>query len=133
MSRQLEIGLYNRLAGVSPLPTSADDRVYPRLPQNVTFPAIRYQRISTLRRHALDSEVGVAEALVQVDCMAESYLEAKTLADEVRTQLHGYAGAWSTLTAHLVSLETETDLDEIDGDNIRHWVSQRYLIYTNMD
>jgi len=131
VSAELEKGVYSKIAGASPQ-TSAAGRIYPRLPQSVTFPAIRYQRITTTRKHALDSEVGVTEATVQIDCMAESYSEAKTLADEVRTLLHGYRGALGTLTAHLVSLDTENDFYEQDGDNVTHWVTQRYIFYTDM-
>lgn len=132
MSANLEKGLYTMLAGSSPQTTAAS-RVYPRLPQAVTFPAIRYQRILTTRNHSLDANVGVTEATVQVDCMAGSYSEAKTLADEVRAILHGYRGAWGALVARHVTLETENDFYEQDGDEITHWVTQRYRIWTNMD
>jgi len=132
MSAELEKGMYSKLAGASPQ-TSAGARIYPRLPQSVTFPAVRYQRIDTLRKHSLDAEVGVTEATIQLDCMATSYSAAKTLADEVRTILHGYTGALGTLTAHLVSLQSENDFYEQEGDNVTHWVTQRYIFYTNMD
>lgn len=132
MSSVLEKGLYSVLTGISPQ-TSAAGRIYPRLPQGVTLPAIRYQRIFTTRIQALDANVGVTEAGVQIDCIAVSYSAAKTLADEVRSALHGYSGAWSTLTAQNVMLDSENDLEYIDGDDVRHWVAQRYRIWTNMD
>lgn len=132
MSSELEKGLYSMLNGNSPQ-TAAGSRIYPRLPQGVTHPAIRYQRISTERKQAIDGNVGVAMASVQVDCIAESYSGCKSLADEVRAILHGYRGAWGTLIARNVVLETENDLDYIDGDDVLHWVSQRYSIHTNMD
>ncbi len=132
MSAELEKGLFSILTGNSP-ETSASSRVYPRLPQGVTFPAIRYQRISTQRFQALNGSVGVTNATIQIDCMAANYSQGKDLADEVRSILHGYSGAWGSLTARLVVLETENDLDYIDGDNVSHWVSQRYTIHTDMD
>lgn len=132
MSSELEKGLVTMLAGASPQTTAAG-RVYPRLPQGVTFPAIRYQRIATSRNYSLTAPVGVTAATVQVDCMAETYQAAKLLADSVRVILNGYTGAFGTLTARHVSLEAENDFDEIDGDRIYHWVSQRYMIYTDMD
>ncbi len=130
MSAVLEKGLYARLIAGS---TLAGVRVYPRTPQKPTFPLIRYQRITTTRQLALDGAVGVTGATIQVDCMAESYSDAKTLADEVRVLLHAYTGAWSTLTARLVKLDTETDLSEQDGDRIIHRVVQRYSVWTDMD
>lgn len=132
MSAELEKGLYTLITGNSPQ-TLAASRVYPRLPQGVTFPAIRYQRISTSRAQALDSAVGVTEATVQVDCMAESYSDSKSLADSVRVILHDYTGTWGTLEARHVSLDSENDFYEQDGDRVTHWVSQRYRIWTNMD
>lgn len=132
MSAELEKGLYGLITGNSPQ-TSAAGRVYPRLPQGVTYPAIRYQRIATQRMQAIDSNVGVTMATVQVDCIAESYSACKALADEVRSILHGYVGAFGTLIARNVMLETENDLDYHDGDDVLHWVSQRYAIYTDMD
>ena len=133
MSANLEKGLYSILTGNSPQ-TSAAARVYPRLPQGVTFPAIRYQRIATTRQRAIDAgRVGVTVADLQIDCLAESYSECKTLADEVRVILDEYVGSWGTLTCRLCVLETENDLEYIDGDEVRHWVVQRYRISTNMD
>lgn len=132
MSSVLEQGLYSLLSGNSP-ETLAVGRIYPRLPQGVTFPAIIYSRIGTDRTQSLDANVGVTVVMVMVECGAESYSEAKTLADEVRTILHGYSGSWSTLTCHNVKLDSETDDYEQDGDRVTHWVSQVYRIWTNMD
>lgn len=70
---------------------------------------------------------------MMVDCVAESYSEVKTLADEVRTIMHGYTGAWSTLICRNCHLDTETDTNEQDGDRVTHWVTQIYRIWTNMD
>ena len=132
MSANLEKGLYSLITGNSPQTTAAG-RVYPYLPQVVTFPAIRYTRITTTRHQSIDAEVGVTNAVVQVDCMASTYDAAKTLADEVRTILHGYTGAWGSLTCRNCVLEMESDLNEIDGDERTFWVLQRYRIYTDMD
>lgn len=131
MSAELEKGLYGLLAGTSP--QTAGGRIYPRLPQQATFPAIRYQRINTARTHSINATVGVTDATLQIDCMAETYGDAKELADAVRVLLHGYRGAWGTLKAHLVSLETENDFYEQDGDELTHWVTQRYRVWTDMD
>jgi len=133
MSANLEKGLYSVLTGNSPQ-TSAAGRVYPRLPQGVVNPSIRYQRIATERMRGIAlGRVGVTTTTMQIDCIAESYSECKTLADEVRAILDEYTGAWGSLTCRLCLLDTENDLEYIDGDNVRHWVAQRYRISTNMD
>lgn len=132
MSEELEKGLYSMIAGASPQ-SSAGSRVYPRIPQSPTYPLIRYQRITTARKHAIDGPVGVTDAIVQVDCIATSYSESKALADTIRTLLHFYRGSWGTLTARLVSLESDNDFNDQDGDRVRHWVTQRFRIWTDMD
>ena len=129
MSSALEKGLYSKLSGQ----TTAKDRIYPRLPEQVIYPAIRYQRVSTIRSHAIDGAVGVTEAMVQVDCVAKTYSQAKALADAVRGVLHDYTGTWGTLQARHVTLDMETDFYDQDGDRVTHWVMQQYRIWTNMD
>lgn len=125
---EIERGLYGRLE------TLADGRVYPILPQPTTFPAIRYQRISTSRNALMDGgNGGVTEVTMQVDCMAQTYAEAKALADSVRQLLHTYRGAWGTLIARYVHLQGENDFYEQEGDRVTHWVSQRYQVWTNAD
>lgn len=126
MSSELEKGLVSRLGSV------AGGRIYPRTPQNATRPFIRYTRIGTRRVLSLTGPVGTAEASLQVDCMDDTYAGAKALADAVRALLHGYRGAWGTLNARLVSLNSENDFSEQDGDKVTHWVSQRYQVWTNM-
>lgn len=126
MSAELEKGLRTLLTGTV--------KVHPRVPQRPTFPLARFQRVYTTRTNAVDGEnVGVTEVGIQLDIMSDSYSEAKATADSVRAVLHGYSGAWGTLTARFVHLETETDAYEQDGDNVTHWVTQRYRIWTNMD
>ena len=130
MSSELEKGLYAKLVAAS---TTASSRIYPSLPQGVTFPAIRYSRITTSRSLSLTSTVGVTNATIQVDSFATSYSEAKTLADEVRTALHGFSGTLGTLKARLIKLDTENDFSERDGDRVTYMVAQRYSFYTDMD
>lgn len=132
MSSNLEKGFVALVSGNSPQ-TLAADRVYPRLPQGVTFPVIHYLRVATTRTQSINGNVGVTETTLVVECIAESYSEAKTLADEVRVILHGYRGAWSTLKCHNVKIESETDDYEQDGDRVTHWVTQVYRIWTDMD
>ena len=132
MSQELEKGLYSVLTSNSPQ-TSAGTRIYPKLPQGVTFPCILYQRMGTQRRQSINSNVGVTEATVMVDMGAESYSAVKTLADEVRTILHGYSGTWSTLKCQNIVLAEEYEDLEQEGDRVTHWVTHMYRIWTNMD
>ena len=124
MSAEFEKGLVDVLAGVGV--------ARPRLPQPPTFPAIRYQRIHTTRQSAVDgTATGPVESGLQIDCIAETHLAALTLADSVRSTLNRYTGAWGTLKCLFVSLQTESDFSEQDGDNLTHMITQRYQIWTN--
>jgi len=125
MSIELEKGLVTLLSGIT--------KCRPYLPQPPVFPVIRYQLISVTRENSVDgTSTGATEAGIQVDCMADSYAGAKALADSVRAVLHGHIGAWGTLTAQFVNLQTENDFNEINGDRATYWVSQRYQVWTNM-
>jgi hypothetical protein len=115
-------------------PAVAGGRVFPRLPQNPTFPLIRYQVINVDRVNDIRGlNVGPTQFTVQLDCMARSYEDAKILAASVFTRLNGYNGTWGTDVCRFCTIDTENDFYEQDGDDITHWVSQRYQIWTNND
>jgi len=125
----METGL---IAVLAVSPAIAGGRVYPRLPQNPTFPLIRYQRVNTNRvNDVAGTNVGPTQFTIQVDCMANSYAQAKALAALVLARLNGYQGAWSSSVCRFCTIQTENDFYEQEGDAITHWVSQRYLIWTN--
>ena len=66
----------------------ANDRVYPLLmPQNPTLPAVVYTRVGNTPQYTLDCPATLDQHLFQFDAYAETYLEAVTLADQVRTAL----------------------------------------------
>lgn len=124
-----ELGLVARL-GASP--AIAGGRFFPRLPQNVAYPAVRYKRINTSRRKDINgANVGPTQFSFQIDCMAKTYEQAKALAAQVMDRLDGYKGAWGASQCRFCTLESENDFDEQDGDDVTHWVSQRYVVWTN--
>lgn len=111
------------------------NRVYPRLPQAATFPLIRYQRISSSRRSNIEGkDSGPSEITIQIDSMARgsgAYGQSKLLSEQVRKQLNFYKGAVGDISVQFVTMESESDFDQQDGDDITHWVSQRYTFYVN--
>jgi len=63
------------------------------LPENVTYPALRYTRISTINeqyRTTTPTPTKREEARVQFDCFAETGDAAEALADQVRAAWDGY-------------------------------------------
>lgn len=115
-------------------PAIADGRVYPRLPQNPTFPLVRYQLINADRTNDIRGQnVGPTQFTVQIDCMARGYEQAKELAASVFNRLNGYNGTWGTDICRFCTIDSENDFYEQDGDDVTTWVTQRYLIWTNND
>jgi hypothetical protein len=125
----LEAGLLNFLG---PL---VSNRVYPRIPQAATFPLIRYQRISALRNANIDAtDAGPSQITIQIDSMgrgSSAYGQSKQLAESVRMLLHRYRGIIGTNSVQFVSMESESDFEQQEGDDITHWVSQRYTFYVS--
>ena len=101
-------------AGVSALVGS---RVYPLyLPQDPTLPAVTYQQISRVRRSERST---VSRVRVQFDCWAQTYREARQLADTLRPALDGYhaQGAPNIVEADLAN-EVDTFAPDVEGNRI---------------
>ncbi len=114
----LETGLVAYLVAQS---TAAGARVHPEfLPQNVTYPAITYQRISTPGRMRLDAPESLRNVRVQVDCYAGSIGAARSLADEVEAALDGHTGDMGGQTIQLAFMLDRADRSTQDGDR-RDW------------
>jgi len=62
------------------------------MPEDTAFPAVEYQRITGNRDKAMDGPPGLANPLFQISIYAETYSEAKELAEDVRQLLDGYSG-----------------------------------------
>jgi hypothetical protein len=68
----------------------AEARIYPLiLPQGAAFPALTYQRVSSVTQYAQDGP-GLARQRIQIDAWAMTYRAAKDLARAVRSALEGH-------------------------------------------
>jgi len=113
-------------AGVSAL---VGTRVYRLLPQNVTYPAIQYQRISAERFNTLDGPNDLTQIRMQVDSWSDSYEQVKALATAVRQALNGVRNTLgSQAVQHVYLVAGDTDDVTIDGDRIDHRVTQDYMV-----
>ena len=88
-----EADIYNVLStGVVAL----GSRIYPlKLPQNVAYPAVVYQRISTVRHSAFKRDATAVEPVIQVDVYGEEgkgYEAFADVADAVRVALQRHSG-----------------------------------------
>jgi hypothetical protein len=118
----VEEALFAYLRAHPGLAALVGSRIYPlKLPQNVTLPAVAYQRISTSWRYALGgSGPRLTQVRFQISCWAEKYETAKAVASQVRGALGNFSGVMggtsgvrvlaTTLAAEADVYEPETGL-----------------------
>lgn len=110
----IEEGLYTYLTSQAAITDLAGTRIYPlKLPQGVSYPAIRYQDISEVGLMAHDGPLDLFKSRFQFDCYARTYIAAKQLAQVLRATINGYAGAMGTVTVeHVFFIDWEDDHDD---------------------
>lgn len=96
------------------------------LPQNVTYPAIRYQRISTVRPKTHSGPDGKPTVRMQVDSYAEGAGAAVNLAEAVRKTCEGFKGQMDTVGVDYSFTDDEDAIYEEDADVYR--VRTDYMI-----
>lgn len=117
----VEADIYTRLSGYTTLAALISTRVYPSLlPQNATYPAVSYRRVSSERPPVMGDDTGIVRARFQFDAWAQSYSGMIAVKELVREALQRHRG-----TATVEILETfilmDTDLYE-DDTRIHHGV-----------
>jgi hypothetical protein len=86
-------GNATRDAAAVAIVAALDDRIFPlRLPQVVTLPAIRYQRVDRDGVYSLQGFSRLARRRYQFDVYAETYAAAEALALALEARLDGYQG-----------------------------------------
>jgi len=93
----IDEAIYSRLntyAGTSAL---VGTRIYPDiLPQGVTYPAITYFRVSTVRIDNLDSFSGSARVRYQFDCWHTNPTTARAVRKQIRLAMDGFNGTFAS-------------------------------------
>jgi hypothetical protein len=126
--------MYARLAAVAGVSNLVGTRIYAlRLPQNVTYPAIRYQQISAVRESAMGADTGDVTARMQVDSFAATYAGAQALAKQVRLALARWGGTAGGIVVEHVFIANELDRFEPevleDGTSGVPRVLQDYVVH----
>ena len=131
MSVSLETGLYTALTSDSTISGLVNSRVYPEImPQGVKYPAISYQRISTVRAQMLSGVDDFTQVRVQIDCWDDSYSGVKALAAAVKGAIDGVTVLGAQAIQHCY-MDSMIDLSQIDGDREDRRVSMDFIIYLN--
>lgn len=96
----IEADLYTKLTGASAVSDLVGTRVYPlNLPQKPAYPAVTYQRISTVPVKVMgttSARVALMQARFQIDAWASTPDGATALADAVFAAIEGWSKTAAT-------------------------------------
>ena len=120
--------IYSILSGDSTLSGLVGTKIYPvKAPQRVTFPYIVYSLSSTDPTDQKDGVSPVDDNTLEVDCYADSYRTAHTIALSIRAALDDYSG-----TVQGVKIRHLWFQNQSDGDFIEDYgffaISQGYAV-----
>lgn len=102
--------------------TAAGSRFYPNtLPQSPTLPAVRYLQVSDPPEHTQSGRSSLRHPRWQLDCYAETYIAARTLAEQLVSLADGYSGQMGATTCYAGFQENARD--NYDPETGRHWVT----------
>lgn len=85
-------------------------KFYPfKAPQNTPFPIAVYQRVETGLNQTLDGANALTRGKFQVQAIAKTFTEAKSITAAFRRKLHGYRGTVGTTTIQGIFAQDERD------------------------
>jgi hypothetical protein len=94
------------------LDEAAGCRSYPvYVPKGATTPLVWFRRSATSRERHLDDSAAVPVATFDVAVYADTYLEAKALADAIRLRVDNFAGMADGVNIQRCYLISESDGD----------------------
>ncbi len=117
MSADVEDAIKSRLDGFTALTDLVSTRIYfVEMPQDVTYPAVVYQRISTDRPSAMGADIGIARARFQVSVFGDVAIDVRNAAQQVRAALQRWNGTEATVTILETFMQDEQDQKNPDVD-----------------
>ena len=129
----IEAAITKHLTENAGVASVAAGRVYPKhLPQNPTYPAIVYHRISGPREHSHDGSSGLAHPRFQFDLYAASHVACKDLAEKLRLALDAFKGTMGGAGGVDVNgVFLEDDDDGYDDDFKVFWWRMDFILWHN--
>jgi hypothetical protein len=109
----MEEALIGRLLVAPGVAAMVEERVFPgSRPQGSALPAVVFSLVDGAPLYADEGEVGIAQARIQIDCWADSYAGAKTLARAVKACLSDFVGEAGGTQFLSIFIDAERDLRE---------------------
>jgi hypothetical protein len=124
----IEEAITQRMSTYAGLAALTGARVYPgAVPENVTLPAISYQKVSSQPLLTHSGPSGWARSSVQITIAGDEYAEKKAVAEQVRKCWDGYAGtiALSTVSSLAIGLARVDDRSDIDEASVTAALGER--------
>ena len=127
----LEAGLVHKLKNTAAVSALVGTRIYPlRLPQTVTFPAVVYQRVSTVYIHTHGAAGVMPQARMQITCWADTIEGARALGVVVRQALDGVHGVtWGSGSGKTAEIEFSL----VMGERMTDLSDETKLAYVQLD
>lgn len=128
-------GLYARLIGYAALAALVGDRVYPLvLPQGKPRPAITYQLITPVPSDEMRSKGVIERSRWQVSVWGTTYLEAKSVAEQVVACLDGFTGLLGAgITTKGIVMVDQVEMSDPTGDGsgaTRCHIATDFIVWT---
>ena len=109
--------MFNLLSNHAGVSGVVSGRIYPvKLPQDPTYPAVTYFRVSGLRHSVMGNDTGIVEKRVQISSWAESYAAVNGLAEQVRDAMQRTRGTFAGV--EILDIFMEGDGPEIWEDAV---------------
>jgi hypothetical protein len=113
----IDAGLLYLMRNTAGVTAQVSTRSYAvHLPQDVTLPAVVWQRVSTERAHAMTTDPGVVRARFQFVAYASSFDAAKDALDAVRAAISRVRGTYGSTEVLDILIENELDFYDNDAD-----------------
>lgn len=106
----MEKAVYSILAANSGVGALCADRIYPVVaPQNATYPCVIYARDTIDYVDGIQSSTTLRHAIIELVCVAATYIDVKALSKAVRDALNRYVGTIGGVTVEDIFIEDEHD------------------------
>lgn len=113
----VEAAVFNLLSSDAGVSGVVSNRIYPvKLPQDPTYPALTYFRVSALRHSVMGNDTGLVEKRIQVSSWAKLYSEVNNLAERVRDAMQRTRGTFAGV--EILDIFMEGDGPEIWEDAV---------------